>query len=243
MNICYVYKWGRDPEDAYVREDGSIKWRVAKLQPSDDDAAAIAAVRTLTAGGGDEVCGLTIGDGDVVWAASRGVTQLKSASSLQLVDDEGDMAEELAATVRAAGDFDLVIMGDEQASAGVAGLMAAKLGLPLVAGMNDLEAGDEPGVIVGHRKSGKSIQELRIKAPALVTVEAVEDETDVPSIKQMLAAKKTPVETLEVEAETSGRTKVESVRVPETVRATIFEGEPAEATEQLVAALRADGIL
>lgn len=243
MNITFLYKWGRDVEDAYVRDDASIKWRLDKLVPSDDDAAAIAGVRNVAAVDGNQVTGVTIGNGDVPWAIARGVEKVACADALVPDDDEGRMAEMLAAAVRAAGDYDLVVMGDEQDSAGVAALLAAKLGLPLVAGVNDLAASENEGEVVAHRTTGKSIDELRIKAPALVTVAAVDSEKETPSIKQMLAAKKKPVEKLEVEAPAPAKTTVDAVRLPEVHRAKIFEGDTSEAVGDLVAALRADGVL
>lgn len=64
-----------------------------------------------------------------------------------------------------------------------------------MAGVRDFAADpDDPGRIVAHRKTDKTLETLLIAVPALITVSAVEDEKNVPSMKQMLAAKKAPVE-------------------------------------------------
>lgn len=118
-----------------------------------------------------------------------------SAEGLAPSPDDRQTAEALAQVVEAAGEADVVVMGDARDAAGVAGALAAYLGLPLVAGVRDFAADpDDPGRIVAHRKTDKTLETLLIAVPALITVSAVEDEKNVPSMKQMLAAKKAPVE-------------------------------------------------
>lgn len=65
MNVTLVYKWGRDPEEIFVYDDGTTKLRRDRLVASDDDAAAIACIRELAEATGDKVVGATIGSGDV----------------------------------------------------------------------------------------------------------------------------------------------------------------------------------
>lgn len=48
MNVTVVYKWGFDPDDAFVSSDGRFKWKRGKLAASDDDAATIGSARKLT---------------------------------------------------------------------------------------------------------------------------------------------------------------------------------------------------
>ena len=79
MKIIVAFKWLRSPQDARVGADGSVDWRGARMAPNDDDPAAIAMARELGAGG--EVLGLTVGDGDLAWAAARG-----AASTLVVTD-------------------------------------------------------------------------------------------------------------------------------------------------------------
>ena len=126
---------------------------------------------------------------------ARGASRAVSAEGLAPSPDDRQTAEALAQVVEAAGEAAVVVMGDARDAAGVAGALAAYLGLPLVAGVRDFAADpDDPGRIVAHRKTDKTLETLLIAVPALITVSAVEDEKNVPSMKQMLAAKKAPVE-------------------------------------------------
>lgn len=178
-----------------------------------------------------------------------------SAEGLAPSPDDRQTAEALAQVVEAAGEADVVVMGDARDAAGVAGALAAYLGLPLVAGVRDFAADpDDPGRIVAHRKTDKTLETLLIAVPALITVSAVEDEKNVPSMKQMLAAKKAPVEKVncapngrqfKVEGRALPATEIEKTaqRRPQVKRARIFDGPVEQAVKDLVAALRADGIL
>lgn len=172
---------------------------------------------------------------------ARGASRAVSAEGLAPSPDDRQTAEALAQVVEAAGEADVVVMGDARDAAGVAGALAAYLGLPLVAGVRDFAADpDDPGRIVAHRKTDKTLETLLIAVPALITVSAVEDEKNVPSMKQMLAAKKAPVEGRALPA-----TEIEKTaqRRPQVKRAKIFDGPVEQAVKDLVAALRADGIL
>lgn len=121
MKVVIAYKWGRDEEDALVYDDGSIKWKRDKLVASDDDAAAIACARSVAAATGGELVAATLGNGDASWALARGAVSAVSAEGLEPAVDEAQTAANLAAVVAEAGEADLVVIGDAQKSAGVAG--------------------------------------------------------------------------------------------------------------------------
>ena len=175
---------------------------------------------------------------------ARGASRAVSAEGLAPSPDDRQTAEALAQVVEAAGEADVVVMGDARDAAGVAGALAAYLGLPLVAGVRDFAADpDNPGRIVAHRKTDKTLETLLIAVPALITVSAVEDEKNVPSMKQMLAAKKAPVEKVEGRALPATEIEKTAQRRPQVKRARIFDGPVEQAAKDLVAALRADGIL
>lgn len=189
---------------------------------------------------------------------ARGASRAVSAEGLAPSPDDRQTAEALAQVVEAAGEADVVVMGDARDAAGVAGALAAYLGLSLVAGVRDFAADpDDPGRIVAHRKTDKTLETLPIAVPALITVSAVEDEKNVPSMKQMLAAKKAPAEKVNCTPKlqkweaVQGRgralpaTEIEKTaqRRPQVKRARIFDGPVEQAVKDLVAALCADGIL
>lgn len=68
---------------------------------------------------------------------ARGASRAVSAEGLAPSPDDRQTAEALAQVVEAAGEADVVVMGDARDAAGVAGALAAYLGLPLVAGVRD----------------------------------------------------------------------------------------------------------
>lgn len=244
MDIVLVYKWGRDPDEVFVYDDGSYKFRRDRLAASSDDVAAIVSARRTAEATGGKVIGATIGSGDVSWAMARGAETTASVDSLMPDRDDAQTARNLEQAVRGAGSFDLVVLGESRDASGVAGALAASLGIPLVASVQDFAADtDNEGCVIAHRRRGKLIETLRITTPALITVAAIEQEKTVPTMKQMLAAKKAPV--MRIEAHESGDSKVSEcgVRRPDLHPAQLFEGELPQAARNLVAQLRDDGIL
>jgi electron transfer flavoprotein beta subunit len=71
------------------------------------------------------------------------------------------------------------------------------------------------------------------------------DADKVPGMKELLAARKRPVNRIALAELGTDTTDVSSLgcRRPETAPARVFDGEPAEAASHLVAALRAEGVL
>ena len=244
MDITLVYKWSRDPDEIFVYEDGSYKLRRDRLAASSDDVAAIASARRTAEATNGKITGATIGSGDVSWAMARGAETAVSVEGLMPDRDDLQTARALEQAVRAAGEFDLVVIGESRDAAGVAGALAASLGIPLVTSVQDFSADPEnPGCVIAHRRQGKLVQTLRIAAPALITVAAIEQEKAIPTMKQMLAAKKAPVTRVETQDAGEGKVRERGVRRPELHPAQLFEGELSLAAANLVATLRADGIL
>lgn len=240
MDVVLVYKWGRDPEEAFVYDDGTFKYRRDRLVASDDDAAAAACARKLAEATEGHITGVTIGSGDVSWAMARGAARGVSAESLMPSVDDAQTARSLARAIQAAGNADVVVVGNALDAAGVAGVLAAELDLPLVADVQEFEADKEhPGCIIARRKNGKTLQTLRITTPALIAIAATESEKTVPTMKQMLAAKKAPVEKIDATSDESGHVSTVSYRRPEVRRARMFDGTAEEAAQALVNELRA----
>lgn len=247
MDILLVYKWGYDPDDLYVREDGTHKFVRGKLGASDDDAAAVISARETAAATGGKLTGVTIGTGEASWILAREAQETTTVEGYTYSTDDALTARRLANAIDAVGKTDLVVMGDESRFAGVAGYVAAKLGLPLVAGVENFEAcASDPSCIIAHRKSPHGTETLKVHTPALVTVAAIESEKNPPTMKAILAARKLTEN--KVEAGSLGDVAgtpvtVVSVRRPEIRKARIFEGTPAQAADSLVAALKNDQIL
>lgn len=247
MDVLLVYKWGYDPDDLFVRDDGTYKFVRGKLVPSDDDAAAIVSARETAAATEGRFFGATIGTGDNSWALARDVQETTSVKDYTFSFDDTLTARRIVKTIEAAGKAELVVMGDDARFAGVQGYVAAKLGIPLVASVQDFApCPDDPTCIVAHRRTAQGTETIKVQVPALVTVAAIEAEKEVPSMKKTLAARKLPDN--KIDADSLGvieESKVVSVgcRTPEVRMAHIFEGTAAEAADSLVAALQADQVL
>jgi electron transfer flavoprotein beta subunit len=108
------------------------------------------------------------------------------------------------------------------------------------------EASTANGRVQIVRKQGKNEQTVSIATPVVIAVSAVSAEKAAPGMKEQLAARKRPITKLTLAAMgVSSEEKVLSrgTRVPDVAAARIFDGDPAVAARQLVAALRDQGVL
>jgi electron transfer flavoprotein beta subunit len=239
MRCVLAFTWARNPEDARVGADGSVDWGT-RLAPSDDDAAAAAVARGL----GVEVVGLTLGGGDVAWAAARGAERTLAVTDARPGADGGATAAALAAGVRHAGDVDVVVVGDCAWDRTVPVSLGARLGWPTVAGVQSADV-DGDHLRVTRRTAGGT-EVLAVTTPAVLAVAARHTEQAPPGMRDVLAARKKPVERLTLQdlGVAASGVRVRGTALPQTAPARVFAGDdPAAAAGQLVAALRAEGVL
>lgn len=245
MDVTLVYKWGYDPEDAYIKSDGSFMWRQGRLMASDDDAQATLCARALAEAAEGTLRAVTIGNGDVTWAAARGAQELYVCSASMPASDDMATARMLADVVRNAGEPGIVVMANASESAGVAPALAALLGVPCVLDVRDFEFDKNREIVVAHRAIAGGVETLEFTAPVLIAVAAATSEKDVPTMKAMLAARKTPKTAVDPSGPASSE---ETLTVRQICKAPlklarIFEGTPDEAAAALVETLRSDGTL
>lgn len=243
MKIVVVFKWSRNPQDARVGTDGSVDWRGVKMAVSDDDPTAMEVACSVANGG--EVIGLTVGDGDVAWAAARGAARTVVVTEAQTDVNSSVTGAILAAAIRRVEGVDAVFIGDSDWDHGVVSALAGQLGWPAVAGV--VSASVEQGSLQVTRKLGSALQVVEVKGPAVLAVSASRAELNVPGMKEVLAARKKPVEKLtlaELGLTLEATVNSKGTRFPDTPPARIIDGSnPMIACEQLVTALRADGVL
>lgn len=243
MKTVIVFKWAKNPEDARVGSDGAVDWRVAKMAVSDDDAAAVTVARELSAGG--DLVGLTLGDGDVAWAAARGASSTVCVTDAHPNPDAAVTAAILAAGVRHVDEVDVVVIGDCLWDHAVPVTVGANLGWCSVAGV--VSATIEGDSLRVTRKTSAGTQVLRVQPPAVLAVAARHTEDKVPGMKDVLLARKKPVEKVSItDLQVVGmdRVTVRGTALPQAAPARIFDGsDPATAVKQLVSALRAEGVL
>ena len=96
------------------------------------------------------------------------------------------------------------------------------------------------------RRVGQLDETVSLPLPAVLAVAATSAEKHAPGMKEVLAARKRPIVTVELsELEVAQLDRLESrgTRLPDGATARIFQGDPASSARELVAALRADHVL
>ena len=243
MKSAVIFKWSFDPVDAKLSSANVVEWGNAKFSPSDDDPAAIAVARSISSE--EDIVGVTVGSGKPDWAAARGAaTTLKVNDEPDSVDGSAT-AEVLAKAVERIGDVDAVIIGDSDWKYSVVSALAGKLGWLALANVVDCAvAGDHLEVTC---KDARGSRVISAQPPVLLAAKALEKETNPPGMKQMLAARKKPVEEVSASdlgvTDAAGAAELRETVLPEQTGAQMFEGSAEEASEALVKALRADGLL
>jgi len=243
MKVITVFKWSRNPQDARVGMNGSVDWRGVKMAPSDDDPAVMEIAKALAGDG--EIIGLTIGDGDIAWAAARGAASTIAVTDAQTEVDSASTAAIIAAAIKRVEDVDAVIIGDSAWNYGVVSALVGQLGWPAVAGV--VAASKEDNHLQVTRRIGTTSQVLEIEGPVVLAVMASREEVNAPGMKEILTARKKPVERLTMSD--LGLTPVEKAsskgtRFPDTLAAKIIDGsDPVAACKELMAALHTDGVL
>jgi electron transfer flavoprotein beta subunit len=95
------------------------------------------------------------------------------------------------------------------------------------------------------RRAGAEQQTLNLATPVVLGISAESDADQVPGMKELLAARKRPLTKLSLSdlAAAPGDLVSISCRKPDSTPTRVFDGDPAEAAAQLVAALRGEGVL
>lgn len=242
MKIVVVFKWSKNPQDARINAEAVVDWRGVKMAVNDDDPAAMELAVNLADGG--EVIAVTAGDGDTAWAAARGAMRTVVVSDAKTDVDSFILGNVLADAIRRIENVDAVIIGDSAWDYGVVSALAGQLGYTAIAGVTAAETGAEGLRIT--RRVGSTAQVLSVQGPVLLAVTASRGEKNAPGMREILAARKKPVEKLtlaELGAYTSAANST-GTRFPDTPPARIIDGSnPTAACEELMNALRADGVL
>jgi len=258
MKIVVAYKWAPNPQDASVGDDGVVDWSRAKSGISEYDPVAIELARRLAGETGGEVVGLTAGAKGVDASMARKAALSRGFDRAVIVADDSlegagttQLAAVLAAAVRHIGDVDLVITGDSSVDVGakmVPTVLAGQLGWPAVGEVRAVSG--QAGLLRVERAIAGGTQVLEITGPAVLAASTDAAVPRVPGMKDILAAGKKPVETLDVsalEVPAGGATVTVTATSRPDLKARkgqlIETSDPAAAAAELVAALREDGVL
>lgn len=243
MKVIAVFKWSRNPQDALVKADGSVEWPGVKMSANDDDPAVMEIAKTIAAG--DEIIGLTIGDGDISWAAARGATRTVVITDALTEANSSLTGSVLAAAIRRIEDAVAVVIGDSSWDYGVVSALTGQLGRTSVAGIVEVKI--EQGRLLATRKMGSVSQVLQINGPVVLGVAASREEQNAPSMKEVIMSRKKPVERLtlaDLNLPVLANTVSRGSKFPAKPPAHIIDGaDPAKACEELLAALHTEGVI
>lgn len=241
MKTVIVFKLCKDPRDATISADGTADWGMAALKASDDDFRSTEIAKEL----GGSVTGLTIGNGDISWAAARGAAETTHITDVMPSYDLYETTVALASAIRKMEDVDLVLIGDSLWEPTVPVLIGAELGWTSLAGVVNVKSIDN-GYKVTRRTSNME-QEIEITGPAVLAIAAQSSEETPPGLKQVLMARKKKVNKLtasDIEFTAESRVSCTAMELPESTEAEMITGKtPEEIVDRLFAVLKQEGVL
>ncbi|MBR5950681.1 MAG: electron transfer flavoprotein beta subunit/FixA family protein [Actinomycetaceae bacterium] len=260
MSILVAYKYAANPQDASVNADGSLDWSRAKKSVSEYDPVAAQVGRDLADALGTELVGISVGTADIASGSAKKNAMSKGFDRGVILADDAlaqwgavSTAGALAEVVKREENPRLILTGDASVDEGArlfSALLAAHLGIPCFQNVSSIElidAGNDTWQVVQNLPGGAS-RTLSIQGQAVLALTSDAATPKAPSMKEILAAAKKPVEVLTC-------TDIPSVQPAEPVSSTpvpaqtisrkniTLEGSPEEIASQLVEALRADGVL
>lgn len=257
--VVVCYKWLLDDADIRVNDKSrQLDFEKAKFKLNEYDRNAIEAGAQIKAATDCECIGITCGtstDASTKDALSRGPDSVMFLNSPAFagIDSRGT-SKVLAAMIKNIGDVDMVICSEgssDEYAQQTSSRLAAMLGYPSVSFVNGIEvAGD---TLKLSRKLDGGIEHVEVKGPVVISVVPDVNDPPIPSVKQILGAKKKP--SVEVKLDAIGLSDADlapqlttvSVLAPVVERKTIRMNPDgvsiADAASKLVKQLAADGVL
>lgn len=240
MTSIAIFKWAMNPHDERVGSDGQIKWLAERPEVGDDDYAAVQVARDSAPD--DELVGLTMASGDTAFAAARGAERTVALQGVDILAQPTEVASALANAVKAMGDVSLVSIGDSAWSPMVPSLLAAQLGWPCILAVDAVRP--EGDALVVARRFGAGTQDVAVTGPVVLAVAARREEGAKPGMRQVLQARKRPVDTVAASIGDVPTLEAAGVHEPTAQASKLFDGaDPAAAAAQLVSALQFEGVL
>ncbi|WP_182050319.1 electron transfer flavoprotein subunit beta/FixA family protein [Changpingibacter yushuensis] len=251
MTVVVAYKYAANPQDASVGADGVVDWSRAKAAVSEYDPVAVQLARTVA--GDSEVVGISVGTAAIASSMAKKSAMSKGLDRGVVVADDATQgwnatqtAAALAGLVGRIDGADLLVTGDSSIDDGarmMSALTAGFLGWPCFQEVTAVEKTAD-GYALTQAITGGT-RTISVTGPVVVAATSDAVPVKVPSMKEILAAGKKPVEVVSVEdvapveigVTVTGRSKP----APKARKNQVFTGESAVA--DLVAALRTNGIL
>ena len=240
MTSVSIFKWAMNPHDERVGSDGQIKWLAERPEAGDDDYAAVQAARDAAPDA--ELVGLTMASGDMAFAAARGAERTVAIEGVSILSQPTEVASALANAIKGMGDVSLVSIGDATWSPMVPSLLAAELGWPCILAVDAVRP--EGDALVVTRRFGAGTQDVAVSGPVVLAVAARREEGAKPGMRQVLQARKKPVDTVPASFGDVQTFEAIGVHEPTAQASKLYDGaDPAAAVAQLVSALQSEGVL
>ena len=240
MTSVAIFKWAMNPHDERIGSDGQIKWLAERPEAGDDDYAAVQAARDAAPDA--ELVGLTMASGDMAFAAARGAERTVAIEGVSILSQPTEVASALANAIKGMGDVSLVSIGDATWSPMVPSLLAAELGWPCILAVDAVRP--EGDALVVTRRFGAGTQDVAVSGPVVLAVAARREEGAKPGMRQVLQARKKPVDTVPASFGDVQTFEAIGVHEPTAQASKLYDGaDPAAAVAQLVSALQSEGVL
>ena len=208
-----------------------------------DEMAVEKAIQLRDAAGEGSVTVLTVGPA----AATK---ELRTALAMGADDAVHAVVEErlgpnataaALAQVLQGREYDMILCGKQatdEDDAAVGPLLAATLELPCVAFVHGLDVAG--GTATATREIDGQAETLEVDLPAVFTAQKGLAEARYPGLKGIMAAKKKPLETVEVDASGAGLTSIRTLELPPARDAMVSIDPTPEGMQSLLTALRND---
>lgn len=255
MTVVVGYLWVAPPNQATVLEDGTVTWPGVRRIIGESERVAIEFARTVAESSGERLVGVTVGDASTAAqpAASAGLAcGLDEAVVVRVQAPPGtaETAAAIAAVVATLDDVRMIVLGNSASDSGtrlLAGYLAGLLGWPVLADVTD--AGIDESGLWAENENLRTSRRFRIGSAAVLSVTASARVPRQMGLREIMAANSKPsriVTPEELAAAAVGPLAVlataelqASARQGRVIRAT----DPDEAAGQVVAELRAKGLL
>ncbi|MBP2641849.1 MAG: Electron transfer flavoprotein alpha/beta-subunit [Firmicutes bacterium] len=258
QNILVCYKWILNEQEIKIDPNTlSLDTSRAKKRISEYDKNAIElAAQIVEAQGGSSIA-ISYGGADVKQSLKDALAR-GPERAIWVNDPNSDKADAyvtanaLAAAVRQAGDYSMILCADTSADASnqqVPLRLAVLLGIPAITCVIKLDVEGEK--VIATRRVGDTTEKISVEGPAVFTVLPEIAQPRFPTVKQVLAAGRKPqlelkVDDLGLESEklTPKRTLREIKGYTMSRKNIVYkEGTPAEIAAQLVNNLIKEGVI
>ena len=245
MLVCVKRVVDSSSEVVLTEDAQAVDGRYAGFTMSAHEECAVELAVQVAAATGGTATVLTLGDADAV-EQLRAALAVGCTEAVHVVADSStfgpaDVAREIAAV---AGDFDLVLLGNDAADSGdfqVGIRLAYELGRPVVNGVTNVSVTDAVVTASGAGTDGH--ETYRVPLPAVVTVLEGGVEPRYPTVPGRMKAKKVPIDERSPVAAPAGPSRVRLLLPPPAPSNVQVLGKGADAAPAVVDLFERLGVL